>query len=83
MQDLVDAGLSHGKAFTGESSDGSTQPCRHCHQETQRSKARIFVLFFWVFGEETISKDHMTQETFSGISQINDNRATARHRSTF
>ena len=46
MQDLVDAGLSHGKAFTGEISDGSTQPCRHCHKETQRSKARVVVLLF-------------------------------------
>ena len=46
MQDLVDAGLGHGKAFTGESSDGSTQPCRHCHKETQRSKARVVVLLF-------------------------------------
>ena len=45
MQDLVDAGLSHGKAFTGEISDGSTQPCRHCHKETQRSKARVVVFF--------------------------------------
>ena len=43
MQDLVDAGLM---TFAGEISDGSTQPCRHCHKETQRSKARVVVLLF-------------------------------------
>ena len=46
MQDLVDAGPSHGNMFTGEVSDRSTQPCRHCHKETQRSKARVVVLLF-------------------------------------
>ena len=80
MQDLVGAGLM---TFAGEISDGSTQPCRHCHKETQRSKARVVVLLFWVSGEETIWKEPMTQETFSGMSQIRDNRATARHRSSF
>jgi len=65
MQDLVDAGLSHGKTFAGEISDGSTQPCRHCHKETQRSKARVVVLLFGYL-ERTIWREHMTQETSSG-----------------
>ena len=38
---------------------------------------------FWVFGEETILKEQLTQGTSSDTSQIKDNRATARHRSTF
>ena len=63
LQSVMVARFGDGKTFACQSSYGRTESCGCWDKGTSRSKARKS-MFLFGYLEETISKEHTTQETF-------------------